>query len=192
MVSTTPPVKQTEWFIMTGFMEMFTTKDLFTRLSICTVEALALKIASVCACTMTQCVSPSYKTLQSWRRMLWVLLRTRGQVTADVTTEPAVNAHGTFLEHGDAQVLLALRMGAAHHGLRVPLLCAVVTHCQDLDLAIVLLETQAIHCCRATIRTDDITLHQYASCCYATAFIVMELNAKLERNSNIFSSVSTK
>lgn len=75
--------------------------------------------------------------------------------------EPAEPA-ATFLQHGDAQVLLALRMGAAHHGLRSPLLRAVVvvTHRQNLDLAVVLLESQAVHCCRATNPTNDVSLQQ--------------------------------
>lgn len=64
----------------------------------------------------------------------------------------------TFLEHGDTQILLALRMSAAHHGLRPPLLCAVVTNCQNLDLAVILLETQAVHGCRATIQRNDIRM----------------------------------
>lgn len=66
--------------------------------------------------------------------------------TADLTDEPPFTANGTFLEHGDTQVLFALRMSATHHGLRVPLLGAIVTHCQDLDVAVVLLETQAVQC----------------------------------------------
>lgn len=36
------------------------------------VGALALKIASVSGSVVTQCVPPSYETLQSWSRTLWV------------------------------------------------------------------------------------------------------------------------
>lgn len=115
----------------------------------------ALKIASVSASIVTQCVSPSYRHCRAaaercgWNHRL--LVRRSGLPT--------------FLQHGDAQVLLALRMSAAHHGLRSPLLCAVVvTHRQNLDLAVVLLESQAVHRCRATNPTDDISVQQNQRC----------------------------
>lgn len=132
---------------------MFTTKDL------CSVDvdgwALALKIASVRGSIVTQCVSPPYKTLLEHSVVGVQTDSWSGYGRCDGRTK------GTFLEHGDAQVLLALRMGAAHHGLRCALFCAVVvTHCQNLDLAVVLLETQAVHCCGATTQTNDISPHQ--------------------------------
>lgn len=65
-----------------------------------------------------------------------------------------MNADRTFLEHGDAQVLFTLRMGAAHYGLGLALLRAVVTHRQDLDLTVVLLKSQAVHRCSETIEKN--------------------------------------
>lgn len=110
---------------------------------------------------MTQCVLPSYKT-ELEQNVVGVIT---DLWSVDLTAEPLAAAAGTFLEHGDAQVLFALRMSAAHHGLRIPLLRAVVTHRQDLDLAVVLLETKAVHCCRATMHTNRVGLRHDASCC---------------------------
>lgn len=61
-----------------------------------------------------------------------------------------MNADRTFLEHGDAQVLFTLRMGAAHYGLGLALLRAVVTHRQDLDRTVILLKSQAVDRCSET------------------------------------------
>lgn len=72
-----------------------------------------------------------------------------------------MNAGRTFLEHGDAQVLFTLRMGAAHYGLGLALLRTVVTHRQDLDLTVVLLKSQAVDRCSETIErtnTEELAL----------------------------------
>lgn len=144
---------------MTG---IFTTKDLCGRLSIYTAEALALKIASVCFWRDSVCFTLLQDTAELEQNVVGVIT---DLWSVDLRAEPLLAADGTFLEHGDTQVLFALRMSAAHHGLRIPLLCAVVTHCQDLDLAVVLLETQAVHCCGATMQTNHIGLHRDVSCC---------------------------
>lgn len=56
----------------------------------------------------------------------------------------------TFFEHCDAQILFTLWLRAAHDGLALALLCGGVTHCQDLDLTVILLGSQSIDCCGAT------------------------------------------
>lgn len=58
------------------------------------------------------------------------------------------SSRATFLEHGDAQVLLALRLGAAHHRLGLALVRAAVTHRQDLDLPVILLP---VNSCRKPV-----------------------------------------
>lgn len=127
-----------------------------------TVEALAPKIASVCFWRDSACFTLLQDTAELEQNVVGVIT---DSWSVDVAAEPLVAADGTFLEHGDAQVLFALRMGAAHHGLRGPLLRAVVPHGQDLDLAVVLLETQAVHCCGATTQTDHVGLRHDVSCC---------------------------
>lgn len=126
---------------------IFTTKDLRAGPSIATVEA------------------PKIASLRFWRDSAsFALLQDAvGVITArwsaDVAAAPLAAAGGTFLQHGDAQVLFALRVRAAHHGLRgPPLLCAVVAHRQDLDLAVVLLEPQAVHRCGATTQANHVGL----------------------------------
>lgn len=144
---------------MTG---IFTTQDLCARLLIYTVEAPALKIASVCFWRDSACFALLQDAAELEQNVVGVIT---DLWSVDLTAAPLVAAGGTFLEHGDTQVLFALRVSAAHHGLRGPLLRAVVTHCQDLDLAVVLLEAQAVHCCGATMQTNRVGLRRDVSCC---------------------------
>ena len=113
---------------------------------------------------MIQCVSPSYSTntphtadqhAVGVNKDPWFAI-------ADAETERFSNADNTFLEHGDAQILFTLRLSAAHDRLGLALLRAAVTHCQDLDLTVILLGSQAIDRCRATIPREQ-TPSQHSS-----------------------------
>lgn len=89
---------------------------------------------------MIQCVSRSYHHATAVEQ---------NAVGVNMDSSPCCCrcSDSTFLEHGDAQVLFTLGLSAAHDGLCLALLRRVVTHCQDLDLTIVLLGSQAIDRC---------------------------------------------
>lgn len=73
------------------------------------------------------------------------------------------DGHSTFLQHGDAEVLLALRMSAAYRWLHLAVIgAAAVAHRQYLDLTVVLLEGQAIHRCSVTIGAERHGVEQKA------------------------------
>lgn len=91
-------------------------------------------------------------------------------------TEPFLNTDSTFLEHGDTQILFTLWLSAAHDRLRLALLCGGVTHCQDLDLTIILLGSQAIDRCWATIPQEQ-TPSKYS--CTAVQQSVSHVNIQL-------------
>ena len=122
----------------------FTCDRIWTESNLCVILiVVSPKMPFLSAVIVLTCVSPLYQYTVAMDQHV-VGVNMDSQWCCCRCTD------STFLEHGHPQVLFTLRLSAAHDRLSLALLCAGVTHCQDLDLTIVLLGSQAIHPCWAT------------------------------------------